>query len=77
MSRGNDSESGTASANHAVAGGSLLGEIGMIGLSDLEPIILAALATGEPMLLIGRQTWMQVRSPMSPRLQVLILTTTR
>lgn len=32
---------------------SLLGEIGLIGLSDIEPIVLASLATGEPMLLIG------------------------
>jgi len=53
MSRGNDPKPGTTSADHTVAGGSLLSEIGMIGLSDLEPIILAALATGEPLLLIG------------------------
>ena len=32
---------------------SLLGEIGLIGLAEIEPIILAALATGEPLLLIG------------------------
>ena len=32
---------------------SLLRNIGVIGLSELEPVILAALATEEPLLLIG------------------------
>ena len=53
MSRHDHLASGTASDDHAAERGSLLGEIGLIGLSDLEPIILAALATGDPLLLIG------------------------
>jgi MoxR-like ATPase len=44
---------GTQSSDHATASSSLLSNIGLIGLSDLEPIILAALATAEPLLLIG------------------------
>jgi MoxR-like ATPase len=39
--------------DHGVGSGSLLGGIGLIGLTDLEPIVLAALATEEPLLLIG------------------------
>jgi MoxR-like ATPase len=32
---------------------SILREIGIVGLRDLEPVILAALLTKEPLLLIG------------------------
>ena len=43
----------TVNMSPTAAGGSLLGGIGLFGLTDLEPIILAALATAEPLLLIG------------------------
>jgi MoxR-like ATPase len=47
------SATGKQSSDHATANSSILSDIGLIGLSDLEPIILAALATEEPLLLIG------------------------
>ena len=53
MSRHSHRPTGTQSSDHATASSSLLSDIGLIGLSDLEPIILAALATEEPLLLIG------------------------
>jgi MoxR-like ATPase len=40
-------------AVHTADSKSLLRGLGLIGLTDLEPIILAALATEEPLLLIG------------------------
>ena len=40
-------------ADRTAGNAKLLSGIGLIGLSDLEPIILAALATEEPLLLIG------------------------
>ncbi|MDA1327187.1 MAG: MoxR family ATPase, partial [Proteobacteria bacterium] len=42
-----------AHVDRTAGNGKLLHRIGLIGLSDLEPIILAALATEEPLLLIG------------------------
>ena len=53
MSRRDLSALDSESANPTAASQSLLGGIGLIGLTDLEPIILAALATEEPLLLIG------------------------
>jgi len=46
-------ETQASRVDHTAGSGKLLRGIGMIGLSDLEPIILAALATEEPLLLIG------------------------
>ncbi len=53
MSRRKNTKSRAASVDHTAGNGKLLYGIGLIGLSDLEPIILAALATEEPLLLIG------------------------
>lgn len=53
MSRRNNTKSRAASVDHTAGNGKLLYGIGLIGLSDLEPIILAALATEVPLLLIG------------------------
>ena len=53
MSRRHISTLGTVDASPTATNGSFLGGIGLIGLTDLAPIILAALATEEPLLLIG------------------------
>lgn len=45
-----DSESSSEPARSAP---SLLTELGVIGMTSIEPVILAALASGEPLLLIG------------------------
>jgi MoxR-like ATPase len=53
--RNNNSTPHTGDEEHSnpVISGSFLSGIGLIGLVDLEPVILAALATEEPLLLIG------------------------
>jgi MoxR-like ATPase len=53
VSQRNNSTLETVSSDHPADSRSLLSGIGLIGLTDLEPIILAALATEEPLLLIG------------------------
>lgn len=37
----------------ARAAPSLLADLGVIGMEPIEPVVLAALITGEPLLLIG------------------------
>ncbi|MFP6901514.1 MAG: MoxR family ATPase [Opitutales bacterium] len=53
MSNRKHSTTKPKNSDRAVGSGSLLGGIGLIGFADLEPIVLAALATEEPLLLIG------------------------
>ena len=53
MSRHSHRTTEKQTSKQSAAKNSLLNDIGLIGLSDIEPIILAALATEEPLLLIG------------------------